>query len=124
MRHRFIIIGIALFAALAAAGCGRQAQQPAGQSSSASNTINASEREWSITLTPSTVPPGTYTFSVKNDGTIEHNFVVQGQNIRLDGIQVGQTKTVTAPLTAGTYTILCDIPGHAEAGMKTTLTVK
>jgi nitrite reductase (NO-forming) len=124
MRHRLIIIGIALFTALAAAGCGRQAQQPAGQSGSAANTINVSEREWSITLTPATVPPGTYTFSVKNDGTIEHNFVLQGLSIRLDGIQVGQTKTVTARLTPGTYTILCDIPGHAEAGMKTTLTVK
>jgi uncharacterized cupredoxin-like copper-binding protein len=123
MRHGFTI-GIILAAALSAAGCGRGAQQPAGPSSAAANTINVSEREWSITLTPSTVPPGTYTFSVKNDGTIEHNFVLQGQNIRLDGIQVGAVKTVTARLTPGTYTILCDIPGHAEAGMKTALTVK
>lgn len=121
--RRSVMFSVVLLAALVAAGCGRQSP-PAGQVSSPANIINASEREWSITLTPNLVKPGTYTFNVKNDGSIEHDFVIQGLNVRAEGIQPGQTKRVTADLKPGTYTVICDIPGHAEAGMKTTLTVK
>ena len=32
-------------------------------------------------------------------------------------------KLLTVTLTAGTYTFECTVPGHAEAGMKGTLTV-
>jgi uncharacterized cupredoxin-like copper-binding protein len=39
-------------------------------------------------------------------------------------VQPGGTSTVTAKLTPGTYTFLCPVPGHAEAGMTGTLTVK
>jgi len=31
---------------------------------------------------------------------------------------------VTANLAPGTYTFLCTVPGHAQAGMEGTLTVK
>ena len=121
---RNIIFGVAVLAALVAVGCGRQSPPPAGQVSQPANVISVSEKEWSITLAPNSVSAGTYTFNVKNDGSIEHDFVIQGQNVRLEGIQAGQTKQVTVALKPGTCTVLCDIPGHAEAGMKTTLTVK
>jgi uncharacterized cupredoxin-like copper-binding protein len=84
--------------------------------------VSVNEKEWAITL--GEVPSGTVTFAVKNDGAVEHNFVIKETGTRLDGIQPGQTKELTATLQPGTYTILCDIAGHEEAGMHTTITVK
>ena len=53
-----------------------------------------------------------------------------GQTIALeigppDRLIVGTTTdaTGTATLAAGDYALICDIPGHAEAGMTATLTV-
>lgn len=82
--------------------------------------MTVAEAEWTITM-PAQIPSGPVTFSVKNNGAVEHNFVIQERNIRLEGIQPGQTKTLKATLSPGAYTIVCDIPGHAEAGMKTTI---
>ncbi|HEY6103239.1 MAG TPA: cupredoxin domain-containing protein [bacterium] len=80
------------------------------------------EKEWAITVGP--VQAGTVIFSVRNEGAVEHTFVIKETGMRLDGIQPGQTKQLTATLKPGTYTILCDIAGHEEAGMHATITVK
>jgi heme/copper-type cytochrome/quinol oxidase subunit 2 len=132
MRYRIEIVVILLAAALLAAACGPggggqpgggapggpgQGGGPAGTS-----TVAVTEKEWAITV--GAVQAGAVTFSVKNDGAVEHNFVVKETGARLDGIQPGQTKELTATLQPGTYTILCDIAGHEEAGMHTTITVK
>ncbi len=42
--------------------------------------------------------PGPVTFQVKNAGTIEHNFVIQGTAVKLEGLQPGQTKSATVAL--------------------------
>jgi iron uptake system component EfeO len=74
-----------------------------------------------------TARPGSVTFSVKNEGAIEHNFIVEttsGQQIaRIANIEVGKTETVSAEFAAGTYSVVCTLPGHKEAGMVGTLTV-
>ena len=51
--------------------------------------------------------------------------------IEKDGKEVAGTEliaegktTVSAELAPGTYTFLCTVPGHAEAGMEGTLVVK
>jgi uncharacterized cupredoxin-like copper-binding protein len=36
----------------------------------------------------------------------------------------GGTSSFKVTLKPGTYTFLCEVPGHAAAGMKGTLTVK
>ena len=68
------------------------------------------------------------TFNVKNDGTLDHNFVVLdasgGELERLDAISVGTTKALNfSPTAAGTLTIVCDVAGHREAGMEASFTV-
>jgi len=83
-----------------------------------------SEKEWSITPQPGTAKAGIVKFVVKNDGTIEHNFVIKELNQELAaGIQPGQSKEATATLKPGTYTLICNLPGHEDAGMHTTVTV-
>lgn len=115
-----ILVLVVLFAAACAPG-GAPTGGPTG--GGAGGAVSVTEKEWAITL-PAEVSAGSVKFAVKNEGAVEHNFVVKEANMRLDGIQPGQTKELTVNLKPGTYTLLCDIPGHEEAGMKATITVK
>jgi uncharacterized cupredoxin-like copper-binding protein len=70
---------------------------------------------------------GTVTFKVTNTGKSPHNFAVvsNGQEVKkTKNLVNGQSDTLEMDLTAGTYQVICDIPGHKEAGMVGTLTVK
>ena len=70
---------------------------------------------------------GSDTFEFTNDSPIDHNFTIEssgGDEVAATPTFAGGTKSVTADLKPGTYTFVCTIPGHAEGGMKGTLTVK
>lgn len=110
---------------LAVAGCGPGRQQGAQPPSTGgpAGSVQVSEKEWTIRFLSSPVKAGRVTFVVKNEGAIEHNFVIEAARLQIDAIQPGQTKQGAADIKAGTYEVLCNIPGHKEAGMKTTLTV-
>ena len=73
----------------------------------------------------SAAKPGPVTISMPNQSPIQHNISIQGP-VNGKGAIVGHggTSTFKATLKPGTYTFLCDVPGHAQAGMKGTLTVK
>ena len=130
MRHRIgVTLLLVVVAALAAAcGPGGGGGTPPGGGGQGGGPptggakVGVDEKEWAITV--GDVPSGAVTFAVTNHGAVEHNFVIKETGTRLDGIQPGQTKELTATLRPGTYTILCDIAGHEEAGMHTTITVK
>jgi cell division septation protein DedD len=72
-----------------------------------------------------TVGTGEIVFVVKNQGAIEHNVVLEspgGETVaQIAIIQAGQTRTVTAFLPAGIYTLYCSLPGHRYAGMTASL---
>lgn len=116
---------VILLVALVVAACGGGGQQGGGQQTAATGaaTVNVTEKEWTIQFATSSIKAGTVKFVIKNDGAVEHSFVIQGANVEVDSIQAGQSKEVTVNLKPGTYTVLCNIPGHEEAGMKTTITV-
>lgn len=66
---------------------------------------------------------GTATFEVANTGGAEHNFAIEGV-ARTEMLAPGGEATLTVPdLKPGTYTFLCEVPGHADGGMKGTLRV-
>lgn len=92
--------------------------------SAASTTIRVSEKEYSIKLSKGSLPrPGTVTFDVKNAGTMEHNFRINGKQTRL--IQPGKTARLTVAFKKkGHYHYICAVPGHAALGMKGVLTVR
>jgi plastocyanin len=74
------------------------------------------------------VPHGVVTFVVKNDGAIEHNFVLEDRRKKkateIPIIEPGDTLRVEVALQPGVYSLYCSLPGHKEAGMITSLTVK
>jgi uncharacterized cupredoxin-like copper-binding protein len=61
-------------------------------------------------------------------GQLTHDLLIydKGNTVVGDTLRVNPGKTVTGTydLPAGTYTLICDIPGHKDAGMVATLTVK
>ncbi len=102
----------------------------AGQGSSGSaQEVKATLNEWSVALNVDQVSAGQVKFMVSNEGQFGHDLSVLDSS----GAQIGKTpvfkkgdgaKELDVDLKPGTYTIVCDVPGHTEKGMKVTLTVK
>jgi plastocyanin len=70
--------------------------------------------------------PGEVTIDFTNPAPLEHDVAIEQDGKEIAGSELiteGKT-SVTADLAPGTYTFLCTVPGHAEAGMEGTLTVK
>lgn len=70
--------------------------------------------------------PGKVTIDFDNPSPIEHDVGIEkdGQLIAVSDRVTNGKASVTATLEPGEYTFVCTVPGHAEAGMKGTLTVK
>ncbi|MDR7519706.1 MAG: cupredoxin domain-containing protein [Armatimonadota bacterium] len=70
---------------------------------------------------------GEVTFTVRNTGAVEHDFVIESAAKKVVAearpFPPGKTVQVKARLTPGTYVVYCSIPGHREAGMQATLRV-
>jgi nitrite reductase (NO-forming) len=65
--------------------------------------------------------PGAYTVEFRNTGTIQHNVTfADGTKIVAEA---GETATGAVAVPAEGITFICDIPGHADAGMKGSITV-
>ena len=96
---------------------------PSGQTSTAS-TVQVKGGEFFFRLsTKSIAKPGKVTFAFTNIGHVAHDFKIDGKVTPL--IQPGQTTKLAVTFTkAGSYPYLCTVPGHAEAGMKGTFTVR
>jgi mono/diheme cytochrome c family protein len=78
-----------------------------------------------FTFGKATGTPGQVTISMPNASPIQHNIAITGP-VKGQGPVVGKggDSSFQANLKPGSYTFLCEVPGHAEAGMKGTLTVK
>jgi plastocyanin len=72
---------------------------------------------------------GKVTITMTNPSAIfQHNIAVKGKGIRTKKGKVvgkgGTSKVTFRRLKPGTYTFFCSVPGHRQAGMEGTLTVK
>jgi glucose/arabinose dehydrogenase/azurin len=72
-----------------------------------------------------TAKAGKDTFAFTNKSSVGHNFTIlkDGKVIGATPTFAGGVRLLTVTLAAGTYTFECTVPGHAQAGMKGTLTV-
>ncbi len=103
----------------AAGGGGSEAPAAAGE-----NAINVVEKDFAIAMDKTTIKAGSITFNVKNSGPSPHNIEIKELNKATENIDPGKTATLTADLKPGTYTVICNIPGHEQLGMHMTLTVQ
>ncbi len=76
--------------------------------------------------TKATGTAGQITLVMPNKSPLTHDISIKGGGVNKKGNEVpqGGTSTVSAVLKAGSYTFYCSVPGHEQAGMKGTLTVK
>jgi uncharacterized cupredoxin-like copper-binding protein len=87
--------------------------------------VTATETEFKIALPSTTIGAGSYRFDVKNDGKIDHDFVIKGNGVdeKTPTIGAAESATLDVDLKPGTYDVYCSIPGHKQAGMDVKLTV-
>lgn len=107
---------------------GSAAPTSEGTGSGSMTEASVTLTEWAVTLDAAEVPAGKVQFNVANKGQFSHNYVImEGTN------EVGRTpnftsaegpKVLEVDLKPGSYKVLCDIIGHPEKGMMSTLTVK
>jgi plastocyanin len=83
--------------------------------------------ELAYTTTSATAKPGKVTIEFTNPQALTHDVAIESSN----GEEIGATELIadgsdstTVDLKPGTYTYFCTVPGHREAGMEGTLTVK
>lgn len=90
--------------------------------------LQATTREWSITLSRPTLPAGSTILQLVNRGEDAHDLHLRPSSGGADLLSIPSTDSgaiadTSGTLTAGTYTLYCSLPGHEAAGMKATLTV-
>jgi hypothetical protein len=76
---------------------------------------------------PDQLPAGPVTFEVINDGTIDHNFEVEGEGIAEvfpENLAPGESQTMEFEIPSGEYRVYCPVADHAQQGMELSLTVE
>jgi iron uptake system component EfeO len=94
--------------------------------SGAPGTIAVTASEFTFSPSAVTTRAGNTTFVVTNAGIAEHEFeILKGDQVvdEVEGLVPGITREISVDLAAGSYTYVCRLSGHEEAGMKGTLTV-
>ncbi len=88
--------------------------------------VTVEAKEFSFTPSKLTVDVGTKVrLTLENGGSVSHDFVVDELDVEMTLVSPGQSQTIEFTLErAGIYEFDCSIPGHEEAGMTGTLTVK
>lgn len=88
--------------------------------------LEASATALAYDTTKLSAKAGKVTIDFKNPSALEHNVVIEQNGKELAGFEpiAEGEESESAELKPGTYTFFCSVPGHREAGMEGTLTVK
>src|SRR4051794_7279349 len=115
----------------------------ATSSSAATKSAAVTLSEFKVSPSPKSVSAGKVSFNVKNEGDMEHELVIiktsksasklpvadkraskTGKIGEIEDVGAGKTKKHTFSLKKGHYVLICNIPGHYQAGMRADFTVK
>ncbi|HVA20125.1 MAG TPA: plastocyanin/azurin family copper-binding protein [Solirubrobacteraceae bacterium] len=104
-------------------------QQPGAAPGAASSKLSLSaDPTGQLRFNTSTLQThaGAVTIAMHNPSQLSHSIAIEGNGVNTPGEVVGPggTSTVSATLKPGTYKFYCTVPGHRQAGMEGTLTVK
>ena len=119
--RRWLAVPMILGLALVTAGC----------SSDDEGTVAVTVADFSVTPDPDSASAGDVTFDITNDAGQTHEFVVfktdlapdqlptdeNGDVDEVEDIEGGSTKSLTVNLDAGSYVLICNLPGHYAQGM-------
>lgn len=99
---------------------------PAAKGPGGTLHLAASPSDLAFDTTSLSSKPGKVTVDFDNPAALEHNVAIEqeGKEIATSATLAEGKTSVSADLAPGTYTFLCTVPGHAEAGMEGTLVVK
>jgi uncharacterized cupredoxin-like copper-binding protein len=131
--------------ALVAAGCGDDDEPEAGNE----GAVTATLADYSIALGSKSAPAGDVIFDVTNEADQIHEFVVLKTDLaedalptddagdvneagdpgieligEIEDIEGGTSQSLTLGLDAGSYVLICNLPGHYAQGMHTSFTVE
>jgi uncharacterized cupredoxin-like copper-binding protein len=126
MRAVSILTLIAALALLTTA-CGAARLAAAEKSAAATREITVTATEMSFSPAAIEVPAGQpVKLTFRNNGMVEHNWQgqVDGETILVTARPRQSGSKTFTPRTPGTYKIICSVPGHEQAGMVATLTVR
>ncbi|MFN8114037.1 MAG: plastocyanin/azurin family copper-binding protein [Solirubrobacterales bacterium] len=132
------VLGLAAFA-LAACGGSDDSSTTAAETSSTETSTSAGGGGATVTFeadpggalayteTDVSAKAGNDTIEFDNPSSTGHDVVIEdesGSEVAKTDVITDSTASATADLQPGTYTFYCSVPGHREAGMEGTLTVK
>lgn len=106
-------------------GAEPEAEAPAG-GPGGTLQLAADPTELKFDKTELTSKPGKVTIDFDNPSALEHDVAIEkdGEEIAKSELIAEGKTSVSAELGPGSYTFICTVPGHAEAGMEGTLVVK
>jgi plastocyanin len=87
--------------------------------------LRVSMTDFAFSPDPIVVDRADARLDVVNDGAVDHNLLVGELGKGTPNLVPGQSGALDlTDQPAGTYRVVCDLPGHIEAGMVTELTLR
>jgi len=151
VRTRHTLYALVAALAIATVACSSTSSSTSAGSTSSSTSdgstgasVAATVKDYEVIIDPTSVAAGEVNFAITNEGPETHEFVVLQTDtapealtvedgiVPEEGITVaGEVEDIapsteanlTLTLEAGPYVIICNIEGHYEQGMHTSLTV-
>jgi uncharacterized cupredoxin-like copper-binding protein len=135
--RRIAVSSLAVMIMAALVSCG-------GSGDGGGEGVAVTIKDSSLTVDPGTFAPGDITFDIQNDGPSTHEFVVIRSDLEpgqlpvdnglipedqidlvdeAEDIAPGTSTTLSVNLAAGSYVLVCNLPGHYEAGIYSGFTV-
>jgi uncharacterized cupredoxin-like copper-binding protein len=114
-------------------------------SAAATGDVAVTLKDFAVAAEPATFEPGDITFGIHNDGPSVHEFVILRTDDAPDALPVengvipedqvdlvdeaediapGTDTTLDVSLEPGSYVLVCNLPAHYAAGMRTAFTVR
>jgi plastocyanin len=113
-----------------AGGAEKPAKESGGESEGGGATVDIATpegTELAYTTKSASAPAGQVSIEFENPEALQHDVAIEdssGKVVAQTALVSEGSTTTTTNLKPGKYTFFCTVPGHRQAGMEGTLTVK